>query len=364
MAKVNEAFNVDLPLRALFLNPSIEALAEVIINASSKKAAHIENSYRAGSHSHHTAFQLTDGGGKSEEIIGQPFQSLFPMQPRGNRPCLFIVSGVHADEDGFYRYLSCIIPSLGLDQPLYGLRPRGLLSGEKPHKSIEEMAADYIREIKVIQPQGPYYIGGECIGGLAAYEIVRQLEDNNDEIAILLLLDTFHVSAMRNTQASLSRLQDTSARRLRRLVSLCIENNMNPVKIIQVYWARKNAGDHPGSEANKKLRHVRDIEQHYGRILKKYRPRKIRSKISLIANEEDYALEKELGWLTLYGVNKPTISDEGAANNFSSTIVKGNHLTRLTIYGWNTGSVIRNEINSALAARNAPDRKTGASEKK
>ena len=71
-----------------------------------------------------------------------------------------------------------------------GIRARGARPGEKPHASIEAMAADYITEIKKRQPNGPYHLCGYSSGGLAAFEIARRLSDSGDEIGLVGLFDT------------------------------------------------------------------------------------------------------------------------------------------------------------------------------
>jgi thioesterase domain-containing protein len=52
------------------------------------------------------------------------------------------------------------------------------------------MAADYIEELRRIQPHGPYLIGGFSGGGIAAYEMARQLIAGGEEVAGVFLLDT------------------------------------------------------------------------------------------------------------------------------------------------------------------------------
>jgi len=52
------------------------------------------------------------------------------------------------------------------------------------------MAAHYIEEIKTVQPEGPYFIGGYSFGGLVAFEMARQLRAQGQEIALLALFDT------------------------------------------------------------------------------------------------------------------------------------------------------------------------------
>src|SRR5206468_7858291 len=71
-----------------------------------------------------------------------------------------------------------------------GIRARGVVRGEKPHTSIEAMAADYLREIKKRQPNGPYYLCGYSLGGLVAFEIARRLSESGDRVGLVGLFDT------------------------------------------------------------------------------------------------------------------------------------------------------------------------------
>ena len=71
-----------------------------------------------------------------------------------------------------------------------GIRARGVVRGEVPHTSIEAMAADYLKEIKQRQPNGPYYLCGYSSGGLVAFEMARRLSESGDEIGLVGLFDT------------------------------------------------------------------------------------------------------------------------------------------------------------------------------
>ena len=51
------------------------------------------------------------------------------------------------------------------DQPVYGLQARGLDGKTAPNTSVAQMAVDYIADIRSVQPEGPYYIGGFSAGG-------------------------------------------------------------------------------------------------------------------------------------------------------------------------------------------------------
>ncbi len=81
---------------------------------------------------------------------------------------------------------------LGDDQPFYGLQSQGLDGSCSPLTTIEEMAAVYVKEIRRVQPHGPYFIAGYCMGGTVAFEVAQQLRELGEPIAMLALFDTMN----------------------------------------------------------------------------------------------------------------------------------------------------------------------------
>jgi acetoacetyl-CoA synthetase len=71
-----------------------------------------------------------------------------------------------------------------------GIQARGLDGQERPHGTVEAMAADYVREVKARQPDGPYYLCGYSFGGLVVFEMARRLWESGDEVALVGLFDT------------------------------------------------------------------------------------------------------------------------------------------------------------------------------
>ena len=63
-------------------------------------------------------------------------------------------------------------------------------ASEPPHATVEAMAAEYLREVKARQPDGPYYLCGYSFGGLVAFEMARRLWESGDEVALVGLFDT------------------------------------------------------------------------------------------------------------------------------------------------------------------------------
>ncbi len=88
--------------------------------------------------------------------------------------------------------------------PVIGIQARGHTRGEAPHWSVEAMAADYLREIKVRQPNGPYYLCGYSFGGLVAFEIAQRLSESGDEVGLVGLFDTLRSPLTWPLQAWLS----------------------------------------------------------------------------------------------------------------------------------------------------------------
>jgi amino acid adenylation domain-containing protein len=119
------------------------------------------------------------------EQNAQPAKSaLVPVKTTGTRTPLFCV---HADGGAFF-YLN-FAKYLADDQPFYGLQARGLDPKEEPFTSLQEMAAYYVSEIRKVQPQGPYFLGGFSVGGIFAYEMAQQLVSAGQEVSVLAMLD-------------------------------------------------------------------------------------------------------------------------------------------------------------------------------
>jgi amino acid adenylation domain-containing protein len=111
--------------------------------------------------------------------------SLVPIQPAGSERPFFCVHG----GAGTIYLFDALARQLGDDQPLYGFQSRGLYGHDAPHRTAEEMAAQYVREMRSVQHSGPYAIGGYCFGGIVAYEMARQLSQQGCAVSLLALFN-------------------------------------------------------------------------------------------------------------------------------------------------------------------------------
>jgi acyl transferase domain-containing protein/thioesterase domain-containing protein/acyl carrier protein len=167
-AMVRKTYRVDFPISVLFEAPTIAKCAAMI-------------SERIGP-------QETGDAEAPVETPSRRFTHLVPMHDGegGSKTPFFLVAGMFGNVLNL-RHLAHLI---GSDRPFYGLQARGLYGDEPPHETLQQAAADYIAELRIIQPQGPYLLGGFSGGGITAFEMAQQLEADGDEVSILVLLDT------------------------------------------------------------------------------------------------------------------------------------------------------------------------------
>jgi thioesterase domain-containing protein len=71
---------------------------------------------------------------------------------------------------------------------------------------IEDMASHYVREVQAVQPMGPYYLGGYCMGGQIAYEMARIFRQQGHEVSLVALFDSYNSHAIWGEKTFLRRL--------------------------------------------------------------------------------------------------------------------------------------------------------------
>ncbi|MCR9258158.1 MAG: alpha/beta fold hydrolase [Pseudomonadaceae bacterium] len=170
--EIRELFGTDLPMSVLMQSPTIADLASIIRGGPVGEGGESD----------------ADSEESEKPTNALQFQHVVPMQsgPVGGATPLFVVAGMF----GNVLNLSHLANLLGEERPFYALQARGLYGDSVPHESFEEMATDYIKEIRQVQPEGPYLLGGYSGGGLVAYEIARQLMAVGEEVLHVIMLDT------------------------------------------------------------------------------------------------------------------------------------------------------------------------------
>ena len=159
--EVQKLTGKNLPLSLLFKGATIEQLAELIQRGEEFPPCP-------------TALEIQAGKGT------RPF---FAVAPPGANALGYVALARH----------------LGKDQPLYKLQKHALVRPGEPYspEAFEALAAECVRAMREIQPKGPYHVGGMCEGARIAYDMARLLESQGEEVALLVMLDTW---ALEHTQ--------------------------------------------------------------------------------------------------------------------------------------------------------------------
>jgi len=150
--RLEEHFQIDLPLGLIFEAPTVRQLAACL-----QKHRH--------------------------EAISK---TLVQIKPGRLKHGIFYLPGIGGHTLNFYHLAHLL--NIPLSQ--YGLNLPGLNNQTTLLTSIEQMAAYFIREIQHIQPEGPYWLCGFSMGGRIAYEMALQLTKQGHNVAFLGILGT------------------------------------------------------------------------------------------------------------------------------------------------------------------------------
>jgi thioesterase domain-containing protein len=63
--------------------------------------------------------------------------------------------------------------------------------------TLEELAARNLAIMQRVQPHGPYCLAGFCFGGVLAFEVARQLQRQDERVALLVLLDAAYLPGLK-----------------------------------------------------------------------------------------------------------------------------------------------------------------------
>ena len=183
MAQIQDRFRHNLPLSTLFENPTIEELAI---------------------------------------IVSQPFRQnsaspLVAINSSGSKIPFFCIHGAGG---GISKYFN-LSRRLGEDYPFYALEDN--VEQDKPEIiSAEETATRYLQEIRKVQPNGPYLLGGHCYGGVLAFEMAQQLQKQGQTVGLVIVIDAIL------PEKSIESTNDDDAKFLLRIAeSIKTDNNID-----------------------------------------------------------------------------------------------------------------------------------------
>ena len=152
LTQVAEEFGQTLSLDVLLERPTVRLLAELLRNSLGRVAAPL----------------------------------VVTIQTGQSGPPLFCLPGIGGNVLEF-----CVLAQqLGPVPPIYAVPSAGLDDHETPYETISEMAAHAIRQMRAIQPFGPYHLAGYSLGGVVAFEAALQLQAAGESTALLAIIDS------------------------------------------------------------------------------------------------------------------------------------------------------------------------------
>ena len=132
-----------------------------------------------------TVAQLAELVNRREDE-SRSWSPMVAIQPNGDKLPFF---GIHAVGGGVL-FWGNIVNYMPKDQPFYAIQSQGVDGVRPALNRIGDMASLYLKEIRKIQPHGPYYLGGFSMGGEIVFEMAQQLTRQGEEVGLLVLLDT------------------------------------------------------------------------------------------------------------------------------------------------------------------------------
>ena len=150
MVEVEDRFGLVLPVHLVFEAPTLEGLAKRVDRAREQE----------------------------DDELGRGF--VYPLVATGSGAPIFF----NSVDLALARSGRWTVPC-----PLYAVVNWAAGAGFVKAKSLAALAAAHLEDIRRIQPQGPYRLGGYSLGGLIAFEMAQQLRDAGEVVELLFLLD-------------------------------------------------------------------------------------------------------------------------------------------------------------------------------
>lgn len=136
-----------------------------------------------------------------KDLKTENWNNVVPIRSEGDKVALFCL---HAG-GGHVFFYNLLAKYLDKNRPVYAIQPSGLFGKLPRHKSIEAMAADYVKEIRLAYPEGPYNLLVYCNTTAVGFEMSNILKTLGHK-ANLIVMDTKGARILKSDVSSKNRV--------------------------------------------------------------------------------------------------------------------------------------------------------------
>ncbi len=199
----------------------------------------------------------------------------------------------------------------------------------------------YLKALRQLQPHGPYILVGYSFGGLLALEMAQRLSDDRENVALLVLMDTYPHPRYFPPSERLRLI----AKRMRSRVSLVKQMPLrsvfsHSVRALERRLRRVGARHRTQSPETSRLSFAEtllQVEASNFIAMAHYRPRFYRGKIRFVRPEGDNYLPSD-----------PAALWKGLAAEFEVEIVPGDHLGMVNTHFESLAAVLTRYVKEAV----------------
>ncbi len=215
--------------------------------------------------------------------------NIVPIRSTGTRPPIFLVHGAEGNVL-LYRDLA---KHLGEDQPIYGLQADGLDGRSEINADFQNVAQKYLKQIREVQPSGPYRLCGYCLGGTISLEIAQQLHSMGEKVNFLGMIEIYNIQSLKWPLPIHIRIYNKYLNVWYHFLNTIFASNENKWRFLKdkagVQWGRLKVSAKVGCQKlmkkigiqNKKGFHHIKVDEAFDHALTKYFPQKYPGRITL-----------------------------------------------------------------------------------
>jgi thioesterase domain-containing protein len=243
-------------------------------------------------------------------------EPIVQLREGSHGPPVFLEHGLGGSVAEFFE----VLKHVKSNRPMFGLQMKGIDGIEKPLDRIEDIARFHLEVIHSVQSQGPYTFVGYSFGGLTAFEMSRILLGQTNEVALLVMVESFpHLRYLPFGQQTA-----VVKRRLRRYASTRLGAN----KSSSAYRAGGGAPERP-QFGERFTMIMQTVSESANEALSRYRPRAYKDKVKFVkaAISTEFAEDAVAIWSKLTaGIDVETVPGDhfgilaGYASNLANVL--------------------------------------------